>query len=429
MALAPDSSEIVISLSESQLRQGKPDEALATLQRFAAAHPADLDTQFFAAVILQSTGKVDEAAEAYRRLLEKAPVFYPAMRNLFTNYFEARRWEPAAAAGRDLLLAYPDDTESRINLAHALLRLDRDEEAIIVLEQGKAVEPNPGLWVVEGYIYLDQDRPEQARQQFLGALEINDKDKQANYGLGLAAMQAKDFAEARKRFELIQPDSPFYFEARKGLAWLALQDGDAEGAMALIQTVYDQHPSDPDAAAAYAAVARECGKYDLAENALQKALAGAPDNDGLRYELAILYTAAGDDAKARGVVEEMLRKNPDDPRALNFLGYSLAEKGERLDEAEKMIRRALELKPDDGTILDSLGWVYYQRGDYQTALKYLKDADHQAGPDPEILEHLGDCLTKLGRKADARSAYTRALAAGATPRVRGRIESKLKELK
>jgi Flp pilus assembly protein TadD len=101
----------------------------------------------------------------------------------------------------------------------------------------------------------------------------------------------------------------------------------------------------------------------------------------------------------------VLELNPDNGPALNFLGYTLAERGENLDEAEKLIRRALEIHPNDGFFVDSLGWVYYQRGEYPAAVRELERASKLAGSDPVISEHLADAYVKVGRMEDAIRAY------------------------
>ena len=106
----------------------------------------------------------------------------------------------------------------------------------------------------------------------------------------------------------------------------------------------------------------------------------------------------------------------------------------RLDEAERLVRRALELRPRSGHVLDSLGWVLFRRGDASRAVEVLERADALAGPEPVILEHLGDAYRALARRADAARVYRRAL--GAVPeeprsddaRRRTAIERKLREL-
>ena len=125
-------------------------------------------------------------------------------------------------------------------------------------------------------------------------------------------------------------------------------------------------------------------------------------------------------------MQRAIELNPDNAPALNYLGYTYAEQGVRLDEAETLIRRALAISPHDGFYVDSLGWVYYQRGDYDKAIEYLERAVALAADDPTIAEHLGDAYKKAGRTSDAlriyRDALSRATEREQTERLRGKID-------
>jgi Flp pilus assembly protein TadD len=101
--------------------------------------------------------------------------------------------------------------------------------------------------------------------------------------------------------------------------------------------------------------------------------------------------------------------NPKDADALNHLGYTYAEQGIRLEEAEDFIKRALAIKPDNGYITDSLGWVYYQKKEYPRAIELLEKAYHLVPDDPLITEHLGDGYLKANKKEEALRMYQRAL--------------------
>jgi tetratricopeptide (TPR) repeat protein len=100
---------------------------------------------------------------------------------------------------------------------------------------------------------------------------------------------------------------------------------------------------------------------------------------------------------------------------MNHLGYTWAERGQRLDEALKLIKRAVELDPENGAYLDSLGWVYYQMGDAKRALPWMLKAAAKLPDDPVILEHLGDVYAKLGLVPQALDAWTRALTKSSAP--------------
>ncbi|CAD7782784.1 MAG: Photosystem I assembly protein Ycf3 [Candidatus Methanoperedenaceae archaeon GB50] len=108
-------------------------------------------------------------------------------------------------------------------------------------------------------------------------------------------------------------------------------------------------------------------------------------------------------------MRQTISLDPNHAEALNYLGYTYAEMGENLEEAERLIKRALEIKPEDGYIIDSLGWVYYQRGEYKKALEILKKAHKLASKDPIITEHLGDVYSKNGLYQEALKYYRQAL--------------------
>jgi Flp pilus assembly protein TadD len=127
-------------------------------------------------------------------------------------------------------------------------------------------------------------------------------------------------------------------------------------------------------------------------------------------------------------MERAIALNPRNAAALNYLGYSYAEMGVRLDEAESLIRRALALDPDDGFYVDSLGWVYYQRGDYRRAVEQLERAVELAGDDPTVAEHLGDAYERDKRPDAALRVYRDALAHAKDESQVARLKGKIQTL-
>jgi Flp pilus assembly protein TadD len=108
-------------------------------------------------------------------------------------------------------------------------------------------------------------------------------------------------------------------------------------------------------------------------------------------------------------MKKAIELNPQNAPALNYLGYTWAEMGVQLDEAESLILRALKLEPNDGFYIDSLGWVYYQKGDYARAVEQLERAVEITVDDPTIIEHLGDAYEKVGKPDRALARYREAL--------------------
>jgi Flp pilus assembly protein TadD len=169
-------------------------------------------------------------------------------------------------------------------------------------------------------------------------------------------------------------------------------------------------------------------QFDRALEYADRLVETEPNNDEYLYRLAWVYQKAGRNDEAVTVLRRVLELNPDNGSALNFLGYTLAERGENLEEAERLIRRALEIHPNDGFFVDSLGWVYYQRGEYAAAVHELERASKLAGNDPVISEHLADAYVKVGRVEDAVRSYRDCEARTEDPAQRQRVLDKLLKL-
>ena len=128
------------------------------------------------------------------------------------------------------------------------------------------------------------------------------------------------------------------------------------------------------------------------------------------------------------MLRRVIALNPDNGAALNYLGYTFAELGENLDEAEALVRKALVLHPNDGFFIDSLGWIFYQRGDYPAAVTELERAASLAGSDPVISEHLADAYRETDRNEEALRIYRDCEARTDDGKQRSRVQRKIKDL-
>ena len=160
---------------------------------------------------------------------------------------------------------------------------------------------------------------------------------------------------------------------------------------------------------AKAALLEEAGKPTEAIALLQLALERFPDHPGLRYQIALMQDKAGLTKESVRGFEGLLKERPEDSNLLNALGYSLADRNQKLPRAETLIRKALEASPDNPAYLDSLGWVRFRRGDIPGALPHLERA-YRIFPDAEIASHWGELLWVSGKQAEARALWARSLA-------------------
>jgi tetratricopeptide (TPR) repeat protein len=168
--------------------------------------------------------------------------------------------------------------------------------------------------------------------------------------------------------------------------------------------------------------------YDKAGKIFEEALTFAPDNEEINFNLAVVHEKKHQFDKMVEYLKKTIEINPEHVEALNYLGYSYADRGINLDEALDLIEKAVKLEPDRGYIRDSLGWVYFKKGMYKEALREIKKAAVAEKEDPLILEHLGDVYLKLDNREAAAESWKKSLEfhdkqEGLKERVEEKIES------
>jgi tetratricopeptide (TPR) repeat protein len=154
----------------------------------------------------------------------------------------------------------------------------------------------------------------------------------------------------------------------------------------------------------------------------------SPQNPDVLYQIGMLHERLGETDKALNYMEEVLRIDPDYANALNFVGYTWADKGINLPEAEAKIKKALSQRPDDAYIRDSIGWVYYKKGEYTQALTELLRAFQAMPDDPTIAEHLGDVYAALKEYGKAVEYLNKALGLEKKEDKKKQLEQKKKTL-
>jgi len=205
--------------------------------------------------------------------------------------------------------------------------------------------------------------------------------------------------------------------------------GDREEALRRLGNIVTANPTDVDALSVLGDLQRTDKRYADAAETYTKALDVAPgDLPGdwrYYYVRGIAYERNKEWPKAEADFKRALELRPDQPQVLNYLGYSWVDQGINLVEALQMIEKAVAAAPNDGYIIDSLGWAYYRLGRYEEAVETLEQAVMLKPNDPEINDHLGDAYWRAGRKLEARFQYNVALSVDKEGTVRARVEKKL----
>jgi Flp pilus assembly protein TadD len=202
-----------------------------------------------------------------------------------------------------------------------------------------------------------------------------------------------------------------------------------EDAEAMLRKIVAEHPDDPDPLDELGDILRRREKFAEAVEAYDQAVARIgplqPRHWRLLYARGIALERSKQWPRAEADFLQALTFEPDQPLVLNYLGYSWVEQGQNLDKAEAMIRKAVELRPNDGYIVDSLGWVLFRLGRHDEAVVHLERAVELKPEDPVINDHLGDAYWAVGRQREARYQWMTALASKPEPELKTAIEQKL----
>lgn len=442
--LAPNSLPARQSVALLLLRDGQADESLEqvnALLLIAEASGAD-GYSIVGQMLSKEADKVASLAMV-RRLVDAAP---DDARPLFAQSLiqvSASRNSDAEATLRRAIALRPDWPQPRILLARVLLSLERGPDAIAETERAIALLPDDvTLRTTLARLYVDAERYDEAIGHFKTLREQRPRDPDILYAVGMLGLQTSDFDAARSAFQKLRGQRDRYSEATYFLAQTEEAAGDTQAAMGLYATVTEGRLR-TDAAIKLAQLKAETGSLPKAREVLQRVRVldqaravdiylvetqllqehGATEQALALYETALdahpanadlLYNRAlfAVDLDRLDILERDLRQvldnDPNHADALNALGYTLADRTDRFEEAFALISKAHKLKPDSPAILDSLGWVYYRLGNFTESLKYLRRA-LEITRDSEIAAHLGEVLWVTGDREQAREVWGAAL--------------------
>lgn len=452
-----------ISLGGKKILDGNYSEADVALSKGRNGPLAQLSIGISRAWALYGSGKIDEAVAAIDAL--SGPEWFDVFKATHKAHilFAAGRKEDALAAAES---AYVID-QGAIRVIDAFARIlaanGKNEDAIEVLDQydtqfrghpkldetrkmlesGDVIAPmvtDPAEGMSE-ILYglgavIGRDGGEELSTAYLQlALFLDPTAEFAAMALGAVFERIGQPDRAIDALMMVPDDSVLKRESeiQVGLNFNALEklDESREHLEALIK----QDPSDLEAGIALGNILRSHEIYDEAETVYTQSLDTIPELEGrhwlLLYFRGISRERLGKWDLAEADFRKALELNENQPLVLNYLGYSLVDQGLKLDEALEMIKTAVELRPTDGYIVDSLGWVYYRLGRFEEAVKELERAIELRPADPVINDHLGDAYWMVGRRNEARFQWNHARDLGPEekelPKILDKIANGLKD--
>lgn len=405
----PDDPAILLLLAEMYLTANQPDKAEPLLTRILDRDPASYPGHILMARLRQVQERTDEAAEHYTKALERNWSSELQM-ELGELYVKAGRYEEAVTLYQAVIERDAQNEGAQVALIHVYLLQKKDGQALAALNRLKSFAEQPQrVDLTIARLYAKQKHYDKAVAVTEKILEKEDLPE-ARYFLAVLLVQQEKYARALKQARRIDRKAPEYRDALFLQVRILREQNKLEEAKQLLE----EHIGAADTRSAelfvtLAALHQMEGRDDLSKAVLLQGIDAFPDDENLLYEYGLMLESSGDHAAALAVMEKIIEIKPDNAAALNFVGYSWAEKKINLDQALDYIQRAIELKPDNGFIRDSLGWVFFRLGKIDQAIKELEAAVRLSPDDPAILDHLGDAYLESGRVREALQTYKKAL--------------------
>ncbi len=319
--------------------------------------------------------------------------------------------EAGDRAGAEALYArgvqtHPRDTSLRLGYAALLGEQGKYDAALRVLGEGPQ---NADTWSAR-VAFAARSKDKSALTRLYAQLQRAPADQRGDstFLLGQLAELTGHDRQALRWYSQVDPDDQHAFDARVRSAVLLDKAGQHAKAHAVAQRLQQDYADDPDSLrAAYeldAQLYSQDGDHERAIAVYNRGLDALPDDPALIYDRGIEEANAGDTDAALADFKRVLTLKPGDVEAMNALGFTLADTDRQLDEATRLLQKALAAKPDEAAIMDSWGWLQYRLGHLDQAQDYLQRAWDKL-KDPDIGVHLGEVLWKLGRREQARRVF------------------------
>lgn len=402
--------EVDLELAQAYQEKGDWQKANELFERISENHP-QLAPRLYQAIAqnFMLQGQLDRAIEYYERSARLLPYPYnlQVLRSMGLAYLHQQKYNEAAELFERLRVMEPEakgKLEAELLLADTYSRQGNYDKAAECYKKITRLSPEQGIaWRQLGLISYYLGQYSEAVRSLSEFLKRAPDDWQVLEHLGLAYAALEQDDQAIALLERLVDAGQAGTQARVELAELYARAGQTEKAQQTIQKALEQGEDQAGLYYTLGVLQYDNRRTAEAEASLKKALELEPGHKGAMLYLGLVY----DRLERLDLLEETVRQalalDETFAEAYNLLGYALADRGLRLDEAEQLLLKAVQLRPGRGFIIDSLGWVYYKQGRYPEAVAKLEQAAVLSGDPPDwvVLDHLGDAYWKVDRIEDA----------------------------
>ncbi|MGE3387214.1 MAG: tetratricopeptide repeat protein [Bdellovibrionales bacterium] len=441
------------------------DQALDQYQQVSAQHPQNGEAPIYIGALLAEQKKTDEAIAQFLKVAKSPHTKEPERAYYYMGRIRAEQGgkENMRSAEKHLsqaLKVKPDYTDAVLALASVMKEQDREKAGLKLLESyQEKFGPTREVARVLSRTYLDQEEYEKAYGQLeilegferdnlnvriqLALILIEQKKYAAaiyrledilsqapeldkiRYYLGAVYEEVKSYSAAIQNYQMVPPSSSYFTESVIHTAHIYKTRGKLREATEAVQQAIALRDDIPQFYAYYATLLDDQKEFKSAVTMLKKAVDKFPEHAQLHFFLGSMQDRIGDSKSTITSMKRVLEIDGDHVQALNYLAYTYAEQDLELDAAEDMARRALAMQPNDGYILDTIGWVLFKKGKVENAIRYLEAAYKVKADEAIIAEHLADAYFRQQMLDRARALYRRAAAMETDSRKLQKIQAKL----
>lgn len=407
LSLDKNRDNIPLVLANLYFQEKEFQKAATLLEEYVKAKPENFLAHIYLGRVYEELGKNGEAAREYELALaeREEDEILITLDNIYDKLGEK---EKSIEVLERFLNKNPDYPKVRERVALLYLAINNYEKALVNYEQLlKQYPDNKELMFKYILIAIDGGFYEKAKVSLEDLLNKDPNNQKGLYFMGLLYKETKEWGKAIDFLEKVT-DKGYEKSAKMYLSVCYEKIGQSDKAFIVLKDYWEKE-HDGEIGYYLALYYKNKRDYDNAYKLLEELLKDTDNSNKIILLMAEIHLKRNEFEKGISLVKGLLDKSPDNPDALNFIGYSYVERGVNLEEAEVMIQKALNLKPDDPFIMDSLAWLYYMKKDYHKALEIQKKVVLKIKDDATILEHMGDILSILGEKKAAREYYKKAL--------------------
>jgi len=386
--------------------------------------------RFFLGKIHSQKGNYKEAEKQLKKALALQPEMVEPrfeLLNIYRAQGKKQDSEKIYSIYKDILKKNPNNVQATLELGIYYHEKGKARDAQkLFIDLGKKSKSKFAIILNILQLYIDKKKYDAAIIILEGMAKGAPENSDIHHIAGLAFYGKKDNDKAMMHFKKVKPNSRFYQDAIVHVSYMYQEKGDVKKAINHLKDAINKMPDDPELFYYLSTFYEDIEKFKDAETALKKAIEISPNEEKFLFRLGVVYDKWNRKEDSIKTMKAVIKLNAEHTNALNYLGYTYADLGINLDEAERLIKEALKHKPDDGYITDSLGWVYFKKGLFAEALNFLKRAVELVPDDPIMLEHLGDAYLKTNDRVNALKFYKRSLKNKKKDKIQ--LERKIKEL-